>query len=467
MKFKKLIISIFLVLVVFVLTGCMRGYEDLVVEESELGSWEGNYIYQGNKRSRTTGDDSETLVKEIFYDGIYFSVFSVDYYKYIDNNIYMIANTKNKANQTQSDYDSTILLKYNILEKSTEVLYVSASGNDLNGFFYVCDDFMILSKNTSSGKSLVKVDINTKEVEEIRNYKNYWLVEDYLIVDDFDYVLYTKLDEIEFLPLSPVTNNHNKSFKMVNINGRKMIRIFTTFHKSDSNFIGDLKYYDLDSKHLFTAWKSEDDRNLSLVGDEYFIIGEAKSYSYVSSLQDYETKNHITLDEILSVNNILYKVSFDNGVFEAKKSYSFEADIDFTTALILPDNNILINGKWVKKGTQLSPGGVKSKDYLYDVANNKLISNYKYEEPEYIYDPLDHGLEFNDYIYYFESIKYGPMMLRYDAYYLYRYNKKTKEREIIQFFAIEDEEVRGTRFSEDFWKKRFLFNKEMFLILDY
>ena len=79
-----------------------------------------------------------------------------------------------------------------------------------------------------------------------------------------------------------------------------------------------------------------------------------------------------------------------------------------------------------KEGSQLFPGGVKSQTYLFDL-NTKKLTIYKEPQIEYSYNELDSGIEGGDYIYYFKVKRYGGMIVSSSAYYLYRYNKCTKE----------------------------------------
>ena len=59
------------------------------------------------------------------------------------------------------------------------------------------------------------------------------------------------------------------------------------------------------------------------------------------------------------------------------------------------------------------------------------------------------------------------MIVSSSAYYLYRYNKCTKEIDLMQFFAFERGSIKGTRYSEIFWDDDFRFVNDEFIILDY
>ena len=64
---KKVFLLILFSFIFF--TSCERvWYEDLVPSESEYASWDGNYFYYGNYRSKSTGMDEEQLVSEVVID---------------------------------------------------------------------------------------------------------------------------------------------------------------------------------------------------------------------------------------------------------------------------------------------------------------------------------------------------------------------------------------------------------------
>ena len=47
---------IFTVLLIFTLSSCVS-YDEIKPSESDYATWDGNYIYYGNKRCKTTGEN--------------------------------------------------------------------------------------------------------------------------------------------------------------------------------------------------------------------------------------------------------------------------------------------------------------------------------------------------------------------------------------------------------------------------
>lgn len=465
MNYKKVMFVMVFLFITLTLSGC-RKYEDLVPEEKDLANWDGNYIYYGNKRSKTTGEDTEILIREVEYLNIQYNLFEVSDFIYLNDDIYMIAYMKNKDSISDYHYDSSMLLHYNTKEKTTAVIYFSNNQDEfIDNFFHTTEDFFIISRYDYKSNGLIKITLANKEVEEIPKGYDYRVVEDYLIFTYNSMVHYTKMDIIELNPIPDA--NTNAYFSIIEIDGNRLLRIFSKSFRSSFNFIGELKYYDFELITLFTAWKYESDKNVSLIGDNYFVIGTTVGYDYVSSLKNYDTKKYEVLTEYLSTSNILYKVSYQDKEFKIENIFEFPDNLAFETGEVLADGKIIFYATYVKRGSQLFPGGVKHSEYLFDPQDKSLTTKFKKEKPNNVSSNFEQGIECGNDTYYFESVVYGPFMGGYYAYYLYKYNKMTKQKELMQFFALEHQTIRGLRYSEDFWHDDFRFNKERFLILNY
>ena len=72
---KKLLCLIFALLLsstIVFSTGCgcdFKGVEDILPSLEEYGEWDGNYMYRGNVRVKTSGEDEQLLIPEITYNG--------------------------------------------------------------------------------------------------------------------------------------------------------------------------------------------------------------------------------------------------------------------------------------------------------------------------------------------------------------------------------------------------------------
>ena len=106
---KKIITIICTVLLIFTLFSCVS-YEEIKPNESDYATWDGNYIYYGNKRCKTTGEKEETLIEYVDYEEVRYYVEDTIDFCYIDNVIYFIFAAS--TNKDLEDFDSTLFVKY-------------------------------------------------------------------------------------------------------------------------------------------------------------------------------------------------------------------------------------------------------------------------------------------------------------------------------------------------------------------
>ena len=90
---------IFLCLTIFICLGiasCTK-YEDILPNESDYASWDGNFIYKGNYKSRTNGENEKVLIEYVEYDGHKYYVDLANYgYLNYNNEIYFSFSTSSK-----------------------------------------------------------------------------------------------------------------------------------------------------------------------------------------------------------------------------------------------------------------------------------------------------------------------------------------------------------------------------------
>ncbi len=78
-------------------------FEELVPEE--FGEWDGNYIYRGNVKSKTTGESPEYIVSTVELDGASYSVANCESYIVCDDVIYMTLALSGRNDSCLVSYD--------------------------------------------------------------------------------------------------------------------------------------------------------------------------------------------------------------------------------------------------------------------------------------------------------------------------------------------------------------------------
>ena len=121
MKVKKFLAGL-LALVSMALTGCK--FSDLAPEE--FGEWENYYIYRGNVRSKTTGEDWNYLVEQVQSENKTYNVqFSINDYAIADDDMYLCLKLDDPATSEMEELGG--IVKYNVKDKTQTNICVERS----------------------------------------------------------------------------------------------------------------------------------------------------------------------------------------------------------------------------------------------------------------------------------------------------------------------------------------------------
>ena len=134
--------SLIFLLLILSLSGCLKT-EDIIPSE-DYGTWDGNYIYYDNYRSKTTGEDEELLFETIQYDDLKYQIESFCDIKFHNNHIYYLANGFNPENNE---------LTYFIIIYSFDELSVFSDESDEVDFSFFSSCFISKNANFFPGNS--------------------------------------------------------------------------------------------------------------------------------------------------------------------------------------------------------------------------------------------------------------------------------------------------------------------------
>ena len=174
------------------LVGCTPMSE--VVPE-KYGEWEGYYVYRGNVRSKTTGEEDVYLVETLEKDGVIYSVTATNDYLYQEDDIWLcleIAPQNEIAGKTPY---TSCLVRYDMENWQATPIYYGYEF-DADNVHLVKEDVIVLSRE---GKQEVfyTVDYYGNIVEE-----NAWRYGEYEYFADRAYAVKTEKGKISFAPVS-------------------------------------------------------------------------------------------------------------------------------------------------------------------------------------------------------------------------------------------------------------------------
>ena len=449
-----------MIMAAFLLTGCNLSYRDIVPNENELGLWEGNYIYQGNLRTKTTGENTEALVSEISYENKTYEIGDTLDYRFVNNEIFLLVNAPWSTETSYTSDDVYLFLKYSPQNQETEVYYFSHETYSFIDIYYFSSDYVILE----SDYEFVKIDLSTKEVIHIPLSGEYYLIGNYLIISSNGIIQYTSFDQIEFKTITE-DNNYYYQFRIVEKNDRKFLIFLASKLVEPHIYYSELSFIDIETNSMSVVWPFSNNKRLSLIGDDYFVIGETNGFEYVSRYDYSDIGEREVLTKYLIVNNELYRTNYSDINISSEKIYTFNPENDYTSGYVEKSGNIVFTATWVEKGSQLFPGSVESKKYLLDI-ETMVLSEYRESSADTGSNNYQQSIECGEFKYYFEEERYGDLWVSHTAYFLYRQNLTTSKIDLMQFFAFEGD-IRGLRFAEGFWNYEFCFSPSYFLILSY
>jgi len=461
---KKTICLIISILLIFVLSSCRYIYE---VIPKEYASWDNNYIYLGNGRSKTTGEDYEELVSEIVIDDITYSTYECLDYIIKDDDIYMILTVvdwsyfEGKTIIQISDASFNILLKYNIKNNTVDLIYnektpivistiwdlhycpielmelyenIIVIKSDAYSIYYNEEDIeKTMPSNKVEDKTyLISIDYSGNVLGEYgydTNYKK--LKNGYIVVDYNGYGLYYRKDFISE-KITIVENTYylpvDEAFYIKNENTEGLSYI------CNRNGGPYLEYYSFNLNKIVDSIKLSD-CFITFNNNEYINEYELTKYSYLT-LPKLERKTVTVYN-----NNYLYKLGYSDEKIEKELIYTFENNS--TTSISFINNQYLYYYLKIYSGPSCENvfGGRRDEYKLHDFISNKtkkIDSDDRNEVEEELTISKNYCdiSECGNYQYFIfkDYIKEGYMSSEGDVYYLKRYDKETGKIEIMQFW---------------------------------
>lgn len=450
---KKISIIILLLIVVVCLTGC-KTLEEIMPDINDFSEWDGNYIYRGNLRCKTTGEDTERLVNIINYNNKIYLVQETLDYIHKDDDIYMILKVKARDDQ----YNTSMLIKYNRKTNKSEFIYNYINENNLEEMIYkiiYLDNNCIYMKYKE--ENYIYYNLINKEEKKFNAYR-YSFLGDYIIINDSQKIMYSLIYQLDFKTIYETKESY--TLRLVNKNNKEYLLIKTNV-QTGSLRTNRLLCYDFNQDILIELVEANEYLNVIIVSDDYYIIGKEKEYQYVSGITNYETKKKEILSETLITNNKLYKIDYDN--LDIELIYTFDKDKDYTSANIKDEKTLILNEVRVIKGNAFFEGGSKKRTVTFNVDTKK----FKIYKPKTEEKKEEDKIICDEYEYYFKTQRYGGYYSHGVAYFFYSYNTKTKEENLLQFFAIDYDEMMGIRYSKEMWETEYSININDYLILNY
>jgi len=451
---KNKLIMFFAILLLFFLVSC-RSFD--IVNPKTYGKWDNNYMYLGNMKCQTDGENEEYLVESIEYNEIKYIVSSCLSYLIRNKNIYMILNVRD---DTLND-NNTVLVEYNCVDTKYRILFFEGyhQYNDSNAYYNLFDilelydDSIILYVNKRTDEhgfksdyiaidysgNIIKEEINGKVTRRLEN--------GYLIYYDYETkTLYYR------------ENYFNDEKTIIKFNGTEYHNLLDFEVIENENTYG-LSFKVKTSKETKLYFYSFNLGKMveSIAINNNVVANNKYIYKYETKEVNYFSFFNANGKETVHINNSLYKINYsDSGL-----SYTFVYDFNENNVIddfgVYFDEIIMFSEeKYYYPSCEHKSGGYFTDYYQYNLKTEKLekIDKDEFESVSLKWSILDESskatIECNEYKYFiYVDYVQAFMTNKNDTYTLERLNTKTNEIEAMQFFIYSS--YNGNHYNSKFW----------------
>ena len=487
MKRKLKTLSAFILACCTFMVGC-QSFDDLIPEE--YGEWDNHYIYRGNVRSKTTGEDFEYLVTEVEYGSISYEVQSCADYTIAGDDIYMCLNL---TSQQQGLLYTNGIVKYNVQSKTQEVLCVyeelptqsEGAGTQITYNPYAIEGLSSEGLLLQGQKeSATYAEDGTRE--EYTNQSVYYLVDfEGNVVKDavFNYNYFAKVNdtyysntdykddkwnfyyvtldmqEPKLVCQKPIGDDYQTTF--VEKNGAVGFLISTLLKPQDgtgNTQLSKLEFYNIKTDTLTTLYEgTRFVKWIEIPQNEYFVSYDYETISYQYREGLFKPKQEASVE--MKTNCVVHQITYSEQGVKCETFQHFGQRKDITDIrAVVSDGKLLAKLVWYEDARGCAFGGMQSGNYEINLVTGKQESldseEFKAAEDEYFgYYARQTGKTCGDYVYYLQKEELSAFMSGSSyAYLLQRYNTKSEKTEVMQLWH-EDYSREGEKCCEEMWRR--------------
>lgn len=454
------------------------------------GEWDGNYIYRGNVRSKTTGEDDEYLVESVAWEGVEYAVKDTLDSMYLEDVAYLCLSVGADENAETELKEFNCLVEYDFHAQTSRVVYYGVQSLSPEKILTVHEDYIVLQREGwRQTPYYFKIDLDGNLLEDYEiAYSDCTFLgvhKEYIIKSYNKELFYCTWQDGTLKKMLSLSGMHLNEITM---QGNGFLIRTESDTKNGDVYPQGLYYYDLEKGTTATLLNIKDEKTCS-VEDGYFVVGEEYLYTYYVKDQLYHdifekignilSPTWLEFHERNAIRCTLYKIDYDLG--RAEEVYRFADEYeekDFYKFSVKENGEIDFYADWVETGGSCQGnGGVESQTYTLNL-NEKTLKKKKKESESVATDETPQGVACGKYIYYTSAQNYGGFMSSMHAYFIWRYDTETKESVCMQFFAeqwhMEQEPAEGEepiifRYSQKMWidYDGFTYKPENFVVKAY
>lgn len=460
-KFAALVFS----LCVSVCSGCGTSHEDM--RPNSYGEWDGNYIYCGNVRSKTTGENFEYLVDKVTVGGVEYDVDECTDCEYDGDDVYMCLRL-NDGEKREDGKELTCLIRYCLADKTQETLFEGNYEFFADRIYKRSEKRIVLQGTYNSGESLFTVDYEGNITEaDSGYYTSCSRAGDYLIRYDYENerLSYLSADGERFIPFGRANFYHSvEYFSAKNAAGFFVVSETDPYGTSNTS---SLSFYDLNTGKAELLYEVGN-RSILSCGVGYFIgYRPEKLLCRSRNVRSAEWE-----EKTVSVRRdcVLYYAECDAfSVPRFVPVYTFGANRDFAGIWTGSENKLYLCETKVESGGGCANGGEAKKYFEFDFVKSglKASKSEAYErarqEQRNRNENEEKSAVCGKYEYFIETKFYGGGFFGeflYPAYYLRRTDTETGRTETMRFWTRGTEYETEERGCREMWLQEYAFDWE-------
>lgn len=476
----------------FCVSAC-QSMEDIIPET--YGEWEQNYLYRGNGRTKTTGEDYEQLVKTVEIDGKTYKAWHCVDSEVHEDDLYMILACMEEGAHVSDvryskyswayDLDTVYcLVVYNLKEKTQKLLATDEKvmREDMEYFYRPTDiegifgDRILLRAYTEpmvGRESTIgyyrdlevewyTVDLDGALLDTSVAYDNEWewVSDEYLVAEIYNeengsYDLYYRTSDLSepIFIQRRIPGQRDIEWNYVEQNGVKGLLLREYYYKKWQNHnyaLGEMRFYNFETKTM------SEPTSIYKYAEFY------GNYSYVKTclykMIEYYAKWNEKDSRSVETDNALYRLVYDENGVHLEEILDLTEEHTYTIYGVRGDK-VLYYEYWYQDHRGCMYGGNQSSYCEWDLTAKKGTATDEdtikvmEDECSATYEQ-EKGVAIGDYIYFLheESIFGGLMGNSTVAYMLKRRNVQTNELEVMQVWHERDNDGEdGRKFCEEFW----------------
>ena len=448
--------------------GCVENIYYLSdIAPKSFGEWDGNYIYHGNMRAKTTGEEGKRLVSEISVGEESFHVKSPMDFTYRKDEIFMTFALP-EDEMGEEIQNRAALVRYDIQEKKADTIYYGVGEIAPQGIYKIFDDFLLIKVED---ESILKIGYDGSILDyDASRYKDYHYAGEYIVKyqDSVGRYCYADVSTEEFIPYYDNTKiGYQHYVEYIEREGVKgfLISIVPNGGNPQLSNYGNIgfSFFNLETGstvEFAPPTSSKLTAKAYKVGD-YLLLAKRTGYTYwIENRRVWEEETRK-----LDTHCVLYKINYQTASLEEVYDFTEKyPDVDFSSFKVKQNGEIYFDAEAIETGyagygcLRGKQGGYRFTHYILSpktgrlTKGNAMSDNLTETERWLSAETSGEAKGCGQYLYKITIREFTVRRTgwKQKAFFLYRFDKDNGEVSVMQFWCEKLSEMyTGTQIQDD------------------